>query len=224
MAKDTKPGRALISAIKSESVVELGKEYVELGLDALLESKALESIPFVNTLVGVYKTAGHIRDQIFTDKLVHFLNPLSEMTESERIEMTDRLNDDDKFAGKAGASLIEIIDRMESEKKPELVASFLKAFAREDIDFNTLRRLLYALERVPAFDIEQLAEFCLRGGFSSRSNDDPLLVGYVNAGLAINNGATDGGYIVPTKLCKTFVQAGALKAKKPENDLEQFFQ
>lgn len=55
MAKDTKPGRALISAIKSESVVELGKEYVELGLDALLESKALESIPFVNTLVGVYK-------------------------------------------------------------------------------------------------------------------------------------------------------------------------
>jgi hypothetical protein len=31
--------------------------------------------------------------------------------------VTDKLNNDDNFAGKAGERLIEIIDRMESEKK-----------------------------------------------------------------------------------------------------------
>ncbi|HFT8727894.1 TPA: hypothetical protein ACGSZS_000031 [Escherichia coli] len=36
--------------------------------------------------------------------------------------MTERLNEDDKFAGKAGARLIEIIDRMESADKPEVAA------------------------------------------------------------------------------------------------------
>lgn len=223
MAKDTKPGSALISAIKSESVVELGKEYAELGIDALLESKALESIPFVNTVVGMYKVAGHVRDQIFTDKFVRFLTPLSDMPEAERIEMAERLNEDDKFAGKAGARLIEIIDRMESENKPELAANFIKAFARKEVSFETLRHLLFALERIPAFDVDELALFSSRSGAETRTNGDPLLVGFVGAGLGINNGATDGGYIVPTKLCRIFVEAGLLKVKKEENDLEKFF-
>jgi hypothetical protein len=50
--------------------------------------------------------------------------------------------------GKAGDRLIEIIDRMESENKPEIAAAFLKAFAFEHIDFITLRRLMVALERI----------------------------------------------------------------------------
>lgn len=223
MPKDTKPGSALISAIKSESVVDLGKEYAELGIDALIESNALESIPFVNTVVGLCKAAGHVRDQIFTDKFVRFLTPLSDMPEEERIEMADRLNEDDKFAGKAGARLIEIIDRMESENKPELAANFIKAFARKEVNFDTLRHLLFALERIPAFDIVELALFSSSNGVETRTNGDPLLVGFVGAGLGINNGAIDGGYIVPTQLCRSFVEAGRLKVKNATNDLETLF-
>lgn len=36
--------------------------------------------------------------------------------------MVDKLNEDDKFSGRAGAAVIEILDRMESQKKPELAA------------------------------------------------------------------------------------------------------
>ena len=36
--------------------------------------------------------------------------------------MVDKLNEDNKFSGRAGATVIEILDRMESQKKPELAA------------------------------------------------------------------------------------------------------
>ncbi len=159
MTEDSKRGSALICALKSDEVVELSKEYAELSIDALIESKTLESIPFVSTVVGVYKVASSVRSQLFTEKIFRFLTHFSDLPDAERIKMTERLNENDKFAGQAGARLIEIIDRMESESKPEVAAEFLKSFAREEIDFNVLRRLLVALERIPSFDISELAAF-----------------------------------------------------------------
>lgn len=211
MDKDTKRGSALMSALKSDSLVDLTKEYAEVGIDSLIESKALESIPFVNTAVGLYKAASSVKDQLFTDKIVRFLTQFADLSDAERINMTERLNEDDKYAGKAGARLIEIIDRMESEEKPEMAAEFLKAFSRKEIDFNILRHLLVALERVPAFDIKELAYFSEADYQITRNMDEFLLLALVNAGLGQNNGGFDGGAIIPTKLCKIFVKAGKLK-------------
>ncbi|SQI42059.1 Uncharacterised protein [Leminorella richardii] len=122
MTEDTKRGSALVSALKSDEVVELGKEYAELGVDSLIESNILESIPFVNTVVGLYKTTNSVRDQLFSEKVIRFLTHFSDLSDAERSNMTERLNEDDKFAGKAGARLIEIIDRMERADKPEVAA------------------------------------------------------------------------------------------------------
>lgn len=48
---------------------------------------------------------------------------------------------------------------MESENKSEVAAEILRSFAREEIDFNVLWRLLVALERIPSFDTRELAAF-----------------------------------------------------------------
>lgn len=48
---------------------------------------------------------------------------------------------------------------MESENKSEVAAGILRSFAREEIDFNVLWRLLVALERIPSFDTRELAAF-----------------------------------------------------------------
>lgn len=209
MAEDTKRGSALVSALKSDVIVELGKEYAELGIDYLIESNTLESIPFVSTAVGLYKAASSVRDQLFTEKVIRFLTHFSDLPDAERINMTERLNEDDKFAGKAGARLIEIIDRIESEDKPEVAAEFLKAFAREEIDFNVLRRLLVALERIPSFDIKELSAFTAIDPDQPVEIDEAFLDGLVNAGLGKSNGAWKS-VIVPTELCMAFVLAGKL--------------
>lgn len=198
-------GTAVENALTSKSIVDLGKEYMEIGIDAALESGVLKDIPFVNTIVSIFNTAGTAREHIFMSKLIRFLNHLSEITEEQRIEMVTRLNEDDSFAGKVGQNLIEILDRMESDKKPELAAKCFAAYAKNEISVEELRRILLSLERVPSFDIEKIEHFSTASMDELMKIDESISIAFVNAGLGINNGGLDGGIIIPTKLCKKFV-------------------
>lgn len=206
MKKDTQRGSAVVSVLKSDSVVSVGKDFLELGIDAVLESGALKDIPLVNTVVGIFGAAGSVRDHLFVNKLIRFMSQLSEIPQEERIAMVEKLNENNKFSGKVGAALIEILDRMESEKKPELSAKCFAAFARNEISFEEFRHILFALERVPSFEIGKLEQFSKSTIDESLKMDESVLLSFVNAGLGKNNGGFDGGAIVPTSLCKTFVK------------------
>jgi hypothetical protein len=206
--EDTKRGQGIVSVLRSDSVVSVGKEYLELGIDTALESGALKEIPFVSTVVGVFNVAGTIKDQILTTKLIRFINQLSAISKEEREKMVEKLNEDDKFSGRAGSAVIEILERMESERKPELAAIAFAAYAKEEISFEQLRRILLALERVPSFDIEKLITFSNAELVESAQMDEAMLLAFVNAGLGVNNGSFDGGVIVPTELCHLFIKIG----------------
>ncbi|EKH3161627.1 hypothetical protein O7N88_001275 [Salmonella enterica] len=215
MTEDTKRGTALVRALNTNQLVDLGKDYGEITVDSLMESGLLKDIPVIKTVLGISDAIGGIRDYLFTGKLVRFLTHFSDLSDAQRINMTERLNSDENFAGKAGERLIEIIDRLESENKPEIAAAFLKAFSCKRIDFITLRRLMAALERIPAFDIEELDTFSQYNGNNHPGTalDQALMLSFVNAGLAENNGGFGGGIILPTKLCAIFVK---MKEFKPE--------
>ncbi|EFD1950974.1 TPA: hypothetical protein JZ953_002684 [Escherichia coli] len=214
MAQDSKRGSELVEVIKSDDVTDLFKEYGEIAIDSALESGTLESIPLLNTLVGIFKTVSSVHDRRFTEKLIRFISGFADLDDATRINMANRLNENDKFAGKAGDRLIEIIDRMESENKPEIAAAFLKAFAFEHIDFITLRRLMVALERIPSFEIDELDTFSKYVENNHHQiSDEALLLSFVNAGLGKNNGGLEGGIILPTDLCAVFVR---FKGFKPE--------
>lgn len=214
MAQDSKRGSELVEVIKSDDVTDLFKEYGEIAIDSALESGTLESIPLLNTLVGIFKTVSSVHDRRFTEKLIRFISGFADLDDATRINMANRLNENDKFAGKAGDRLIEIIDRMESENKPEIAAAFLKAFAFEHIDFITLRRLMVALERIPSFEIDELDTFSKYVENNHHQiSDEALLLSFVNAGLGKNNGGLEEGIILPTDLCAVFVR---FKGFKPE--------
>lgn len=205
-------GEGVVNVLKSDSVEKLGKDYLELGIDTALESGILKDIPFVSSVVGLFNVAGTIKDQILATKIIKFLSQISEITIEERLAMIDRLNEDDKFSGKLGTALIEILDRMESEIKPELSAKCFAAYAKDEISFTELRHMLHALERVPTFEVAALEEFSKADIEDSLKMEEPTLLAFVNAGLGQNNGGYDGGAIIPTKLCKLFVSSGVIKA------------
>ena len=208
--KETSRGQQVVDIVKSDSVVSLGKEYLEIGIDAALDSGAFKDIPFVSTVVGLCSSYGTVKDHIFATKLIKFLNQFSEVPLHERMIMVEKLNEDDKFAGKAGTALIEILDRMESEVKPELAAKCFSAYANEKITYNQLRHMLYAIERVPAFEINGLSKFAVATIGTFEQFDESTLLAYVNAGLGMNNGGLDGGVILPTDLCRLFVNSGVI--------------
>ena len=206
MNKDTIRGSAVVEVLRSDSAIDVGKEYLEIAIDAAIESSLFEKIPLIRTAVGLFNTVGSVRDQLLANKLIRFLFHLSMVSQVERNEMVDKLNENDKFAGKIGSAIIEILDRMESQEKPELAAKCFAAYARQAISFEELRRLLLALERIPSFDIGKLDNFSKATISDSIQMDESLLLTFVNAGLGKNNGGFDGGAILPTNLCKRFVE------------------
>lgn len=204
--KDSGCGMAVMNAIKSDAVVGLTKEVAEIAADSLIDSEVLKGIPLVSTAVGVVGFFSSVKDNILASKLIRFINELSKVDQTKRIEMIERLNADDKYRGRVGSVLIETLDRMESEKKPELAAKCFTAFAKGEIDFEGLRRVLVVLERLPYFDIERVEDF-LKADFEGLGRiDESLALSFVNAGIGKNNGGFDGGIVVPTDLCKTFVK------------------
>lgn len=205
---DTQRGSAVVKALQSDSIMSVGKDFLEVGVDALLESGVLKDIPIVNTIVNIIGANNSVRDQLLAAKLLRFLSQLSDIPKEERIEMVNKLNENDKFSGRAGASVIEILDRMESERKPELAAKCFAAYAKEEISFEELRRILFALERVPSFDIEKIEQFAKVTIAEAAKMDESLLLAFVNAGLGKNNGGVDGGAVLPTSLCKLFLRIG----------------
>ena len=211
--KETSRGEIVSNVVKSDSVVSLSKEYLEMGIDAALDSGVLKDIPFVSTVVNLCNSVGTVKDHIFATKLIKFLNQLSEIPLQERMTMVDKLNEDDKFAGKAGTALIEILERMESEIKPELSAKCFAAYAKEIINYTELRHMLLALERVPTFQISGIAEYSEVTIDKFMDIDESTLLAYVNAGLGMNNGGMDGGAILPTELCRLFVSSGVVLVK-----------
>lgn len=162
----------------------------------------------MSTVVGVFNAGTSIRGYMFASKLVRFLKEFAAIPESERISMIEKLNEDEKFAGKVGSAILEIVDRLESEKKPEIAAQCFSAYAKEQITYEDLRRLLVALERLPSFDLGKLRDFSEVSFESAVKMDESLLLAFVNAGLGKNNGGFDGGAVMPTNLCKLFVKLG----------------
>lgn len=204
--EDTQSGSKIVKIIKSDEVIDLGKDYLEIGIDTALESGLLKDIPIVNSILGILSTTKSIRDQILTSKLLRFFSKLSEVPKEKRIAMADKLNSDDKFSGRVGTFVIEIIDKMESQQKPELAAKCFSAYATEEISFEEMRRLLIALERIPSFDIGKIEKFSKAEISELVTMDESMLLAFVNAGLGKNNGGFDGGAIVPTALCATFLK------------------
>lgn len=201
--KDSQKGNYLTNALKENSIYNIAKDSLELGIDLFLESGILKDLPVINTISNIVNISGSTRDQILANKILLFIHKLSEISIEEREKMLNRLNEDDKYAGRVGSSLIETLDRLETEKKPELAAKCFIAFSKEKITYEELRRLLVVIERIPTFDLDKIEEFSSTSLNYTLANES-LLLSFVNAGLGVNNGAMDGGSIIPTKLCTLF--------------------
>lgn len=198
-----KYSKVVVDAMKAEGKTDLAKEWFEVAAGIVFDSKVLEELPIVKSLMAVYKAFGTIRDQLLIKKITSFLHSLSEVSKDDRTEMLKKLNDDANFSNKAGEWIIEILDRMESDKKPDLAAKCFVAYAREEISYLIFRRILFALEKIPSFDIDKLEDFMKE---KLNKENESILLAFVNSGLGKNNGGMDGGCILPTELCGTFVK------------------
>lgn len=174
----------------------------EIGFDSLLDEGLLKDIPVLNWILAVGKTWGNARDYLFAKKMFAFLQDISSLTENERRQLIPRLDTDEKFGKYAGEQIIELLSRIDSERKAILVATALKLYAREEIDSVQLQRINYAIDRFMLCDTDAFRSFCNKGN----TDADPATANFINAGLAyVPSGHSVGG-VSPTETAPLFLQ------------------
>lgn len=191
--------------VKSSSLGDLACEYLELGFDAVTEDELLKEIPGVSTIRALFSVGSSISDKLLARKIEAFLREFHSVTDCERAEMIERLESDSGYGRRAGAHLVEILDRIDGHRKPEMLARVFAAYAKEKIDLLLLQRLIHAIERIPDFEIKHVRKLFAVGRTSQPQVDALTMESFVSAGLFVALPAWDGNVYDPTVVCEKFV-------------------
>lgn len=114
----------------TEEVSDITGEYVELGLDALVEDGLFKDIPIVSTAVAVYRIGKSIREKHHIAKLISFLNEINKGAADgeKREQYREKFTSNEKFRNQELEYILILIDRYISFDKPRMLAKLYLAY------------------------------------------------------------------------------------------------
>lgn len=133
----------------TEEVSGITGEYLELGLDALVEDGLLKDIPIVSTAVAVYKIGKSIRERHYVAKLVSFLNGINNgiVDEEKREKYRKKFATNEKFRNQELEYILILTDRYIGFDKPQMLAKLYLAYLDEIINWMTFIKYAECIDR-----------------------------------------------------------------------------
>ncbi|KPM33550.1 Hypothetical protein I595_453 [Croceitalea dokdonensis DOKDO 023] len=153
------PNEKLEIAIKNSELPSLAKDYTELAIDGLMDDGILKDIPLVGTVIGVMKFGNSLNKHLSAKKLYKFLFELQSIPLEKRIKKIDEINSSEKYQSNVGEMLFELLEKIESDGKPEIIGKLFKAYIEENIDFHTFLRLSHIIKNIFYYDLLLLKNY-----------------------------------------------------------------
>lgn len=195
---------SLVQTLRNSDLTSLAQSGGELALDSILSEGFLKELPVIQSIVGLVKVGVSIRNMAFARKLLRFLSALSDVPQAERSEMVARLEADEKFGQKVGEYVTTLLERMDDERKPPLMAKAFKLYCRGQIDSSQLTRLNYAIDRVLLSEVHQLQRAVVPGLHQALPSFDSFVEqNFLNSGLVyVASGLMGKDKLYPTEECR----------------------
>ena len=113
-------------------------DYLELGIDSILESDSLKEIPIIKTFVSVGKITKSIRERNLMKNLVIFLNELnSGNIDKEKLNNhKEELIQDCKKAEKELGRILIILEQTIDNIKSAILGKLYKAYINQELDWD----------------------------------------------------------------------------------------
>ena len=132
-----------------DELVSTISEFVEIGLDSVMEDGILEDIPIVKTAVSVYKIGHGIKTRYNIKKLVMFLNEINYgiVDESKRLKYQQKFLTNQKFRNQELEYILILIDRYMNYEKPQMLAKTYLSYLQDEIDWITFCKYSEIIDR-----------------------------------------------------------------------------
>ena len=179
----------LVNSIATENLSSIGRDLGEIALDTVLQEGLLREIPVINTVFGLYKTGVEVRQQLFFQKILKFLKELSDISFAERQKFVEEIARNPKQKQEFGETLLLLLERADSLKKPSILGLLLKHHILGDISYEDVTRLAFMVDRVYVSDLNYLRNF--KPGIQSNSH---LAASLQSVGFLSFNGIDGGTY------------------------------
>lgn len=133
----------------TEEVSGITGEYLELGLDALVEDGLFKDIPIVSTAVAVYRIGKSIREKHHVAKLISFLNEINNgIVDGEKREVyREKFATNEKFRNQELEYILILTDRYIGFDKPQMLAKLYLAYLDERINWMTFIKYAECIDR-----------------------------------------------------------------------------
>jgi hypothetical protein len=139
----------------TQSIVSIAKDTGEALLDNTPDFLALfkdcpilKDIPALNIGYSLVQSYYSIRDQLFYKKLEEFIHNLGAITEDEKNNFINEMNDE-KFKSKVGENLLLIIDKLDDMNKPKIISKLFREYIRLHITYDEFIRLSHVVQSCP---------------------------------------------------------------------------
>ena len=142
----------------TEEVSGITGEYVELGLDALIEDGLFKDIPIVSTAVAVYRIGKSIRERHHIAKLISFLDEINKdiADGANREEYREKFTSNEKFRNQELEYIMILTDRYISFDKPRMLAKLYLAYLDGKIVWEEFTMYAEVIDRFLLLDCRML--------------------------------------------------------------------
>lgn len=173
---------SLLSNDKKDLIATVG----DTSIDAVVSNGALDGIPILGILNGIYKVGKNVQTLRLCKKVAKFLYDTNSISQSDKERFIKEYTEINKEKG--AELLLNVIDKIDNINKIECLANMMRAKVNGEISIENFVRLCLVIEKLPYVDFCNLEKY--KQDYSEVGTDDILL----SAGVIYNSiiDANDG--------------------------------
>lgn len=133
-------------------------DYLELGIDSILENDSLNEIPIIKTFISVGKITKGIRERNLIKNLAIFINELNsgKINKENLIRHSEELRKNLKKAEKELGRILIILEQTIDNIKSSILGKLYKSYINQEINWDIFIEFSEITNRLFMFDINIL--------------------------------------------------------------------
>ena len=135
-------------------------ELAEIGIDSMMESELVKSVPVVGIVIGATKTVVNIRDRYFLRQTGIFINSFNNGTINDDVleKHREKIASDSAWAEEELSRVIILIDRTLESYKAKMLGNAYRSYVMEEITWADFCELSAVIDKLFVEDIPLLRD------------------------------------------------------------------
>lgn len=189
---------AFETSLFETSILEIGIEFAELGIDSILQDGLLKDIPIVGTIVNVGKFAQNIYDRNLLRQTLSFIKEFNSCTiSSAKIDKyRNKLKKNPKLMEAELGRVLILLNKNIDTIKSIFEARFYAAYIDNSISWDEFCELCDITDRLFISDISNLKEAYVNKGVTNEMTITYKYDRLISVGLLTNEARLSGGIMM----------------------------